>query len=225
MPKLEGLLPEKYDPAKDPYYKYKVADYFEGRKTVAFFCHEEFKPYPKDPEHYLVGNMGTCISLKNGVRKLNPRTDEDGYKRVYLSCHNIGVHKAVMETFCPNPDPEKYDQINHIDGRKHRNFYLGPDNTNLEWSNTQLNIAHAKANNLRAVQENHPLARITNEQANQICQYIAEGYTGRQIAGLMNMPYDAKFQDRISKIRKGESWSVYAKKYGITRLYTWSHYK
>ena len=219
FPDLTGLIPENYNPYLDPDYKYKIAKSTTGCTPVVIRSYEKFKPYPYD-NNYMVSNMGTVYSHSK-ERQLTVHEDEDGYYRVYVG-RPRGLHTAIMETFHPNPDPDKYDQINHDDGHKHNNYYLGPKNTNLFWSNTQDNINHAIDKGLRYHDgEQSVTAKINNETAHAICRLIALGYTGRQIALELGMPHTPQFQDRITKIRRGESWRSISVQYGIDKIYGW----
>lgn len=97
---------------------------------------------------YKVSNLGRVKSLKGYHRKdciLKLRNNLYGYLTVGLSKHNkskrIKVHRLVAETFIPNP--QNYEQVNHIDGNKLNNNVL-----NLEWCNRSYNMKHAYDNNL-----------------------------------------------------------------------------
>lgn len=76
------------------------------------------------------------------VRKLNT-----GYYGTTLKissrCKRVvfRVHRAVAETFIPNPDNKP--EVNHIDGNKQNNTI-----DNLEWVTKSENMQHAVKNNL-----------------------------------------------------------------------------
>lgn len=53
------------------------------------------------------------------------------------------VHRLVALHFVVNPNPDIYDQVNHIDGNKSNNVA-----TNLEWVNGKLNMEHASKHRL-----------------------------------------------------------------------------
>ena len=53
------------------------------------------------------------------------------------------VHRLVALHFIENPNPDEYDQVNHIDGDKSNNIV-----TNLEWVNCKLNMEHASKHDL-----------------------------------------------------------------------------
>lgn len=98
---------------------------------------------------YKISNYGEVVSLprfKNNhsklqevpMKKIKPYINKkNGYVYVYL-CNNgkyknCRLHKLVAETFIPNPNC--YNQINHIDGDKTNNTV-----DNLEWCNSSYNI-------------------------------------------------------------------------------------
>ena len=56
------------------------------------------------------------------------------------------VHRIFAEAFVPNPNPEKYTIVNHIDGDKGN---CSP--TNLEWCDYSINNQHAFDTGLKAV--------------------------------------------------------------------------
>lgn len=63
---------------------------------------------------------------------------KNGYQFVRLSKEGkhteISVHRLVLQTFKPNPNPELYTQINHIDENKENNRL-----DNLEWCTAEEN--------------------------------------------------------------------------------------
>lgn len=56
----------------------------------------------------------------------------------------LAVHKLVALTWVKNPDPVKFNIVNHLDGNPLNNHY-----TNLEWTDTAGNNLHAVNNGLR----------------------------------------------------------------------------
>lgn len=89
-----------------------------------------------------VSNYGNIKNKKtNHICKLHPNTN--GYLTVNISLGSRAnkktflVHKAVAETFVPNPDDKP--QVNHKDLNKLNNLY-----TNLEWVTNQENCIHTQ---------------------------------------------------------------------------------
>ena len=113
---------------------------------------EEFKGL------YQVSNLGQIRSIdriteyKTGAKRLTKGVvlsigkNKLGYSQVGLSkndkCYSRRVHRLVAQAFIPNPN--RYKEINHIDGNKQNNN-VG----NLEWCNRKQNIRHAINNGLR----------------------------------------------------------------------------
>lgn len=83
------------------------------------------------------------VEYKNGHKRFykeelkKPRL-KNGYQFVRLSKEGkhteISVHRLVLQTFKPNPNPELYTQINHIDENKENNRL-----DNLEWCTAEEN--------------------------------------------------------------------------------------
>ena len=113
---------------------------------------EEFKGL------YQVSNLGQIRSIdriteyKTGAKRLTKGVvlsigkNKLGYSQVGLSkndkCYSRRVHRLVAQAFIPNPN--RYKEINHIDGNKQNNNV-----DNLEWCNRKQNIRHAINNGLR----------------------------------------------------------------------------
>ena len=87
----------------------------------------------KSPDQYC--QFGHSKWLRKG-RILKPYKDSKGYLRVDIRQKNYKVHRLVGLTFLDNPN--KYDQINHINGIKSDNRV-----ENLEWCNNSQNQLHA----------------------------------------------------------------------------------
>lgn len=105
---------------------------------------------------YQVSNFGRVRSLdryvdNNGGKEFRPgrilkgRKSKKGYIRVGLSKDGIHtdkqVHYLVLSVFNPNPNPDKYTQINHINEDKGDNRLC-----NLEWCTPKYNCNYGTRN-------------------------------------------------------------------------------
>lgn len=91
---------------------------------------------------YLISSWGNVYSCSRNKQLVAP-LDLHGYPRlsVYTSdkrIRNRFVHQLVADHFIPNPNPECFNQINHIDGDPTNNHV-----SNLEWSDYKINGIHA----------------------------------------------------------------------------------
>jgi len=88
-----------------------------------------------------------------------------GYLRVHVSKDAvpkaISVHRAVAEAFIPNPLNKPH--VNHKDANKKNNSYK-----NLEWATPAENVAHAMANGLSPVGEQHHAAVLNEAKVRSI---------------------------------------------------------
>jgi hypothetical protein len=106
---------------------------------------EIWKPIKEYNGDYLISNYGKIKSFKYIKEKiLKPSKSQSGYHIVNLMMYGkkkmFKVHRLVAETFIENPNPKKYNQINHIDKNKENNHYL-----NLEWCTPQYNAEYSNA--------------------------------------------------------------------------------
>lgn len=103
---------------------------------------DEFKLIP-DCHPYMVNKSGV-VKLHGKIIK--PFPNRRGYLRLIMPKSNgkkfINVHRAVATTYIPNPN--NYEQINHIDGNKKNNHV-----SNLEWCDSRTNVRHAFTCKLR----------------------------------------------------------------------------
>lgn len=123
-------------------------------------------------DYYEVSNFGEIRNTKtNRVRKKNIL--HTGY---YFVSGSLGsrnqkitfkIHKAVAETFIPNPN--SLPIINHKDGNKLNNYV-----ENLEWCTYMENSQHAEAHNLvyHINGEDNPSSKLTYKQV----EYIRDNY-------------------------------------------------
>lgn len=122
--------------------------------------------------NYLISRDGRIYS-KRYKRLLRPANDKDGYKRVTLVAegkpHYIRVHRAVAETYIPNPLNKPV--VNHLNGNVADNRV-----ENLEWATVQENAIHAIRTGLSGAygEENHN-AKLTKSQVDKIRELYREG--------------------------------------------------
>lgn len=101
-------------------------------------------------DYYLISDQGEILGVKtHHIRKQS--VSSKGYMIcvISLGCRKrkicVRVHKAVAETFIPNP--ENKPEVNHLDGNKSNNSV-----NNLEWISSKGNTAHSVEIGLR-----HPI--------------------------------------------------------------------
>ena len=99
-----------------------------------------------------------------------------GYLQVVVSLGSrskkkaFKIHKAVAETFIPNPDNKP--EVNHKDGNKNKN-----DASNLEWATSSENVQHAYQNGLITLQYgmNNHAAKLTKDDVHYIRKHYVCG--------------------------------------------------
>lgn len=113
---------------------------------------------------YCVSNFGRIKRLTRKVwnpnnnswntikeHEIQPNTNNSkGYERVQIYYKNNNkkvtefVHRLVALLFVVNPNIDKFNQVNHLDGNKTNNHWK-----NLQWCTNQMNMSHSwnKLNN------------------------------------------------------------------------------
>lgn len=132
---------------------------------------EEWKPHPQG-SGYEVSNLGNVrkrINVTHPERKqycdIKPFYDKDGYKRIQLTIQGkakkIHVHRLVYSIFIG----ELKDGFVccHIDGNK-----LNNHPSNLLQATQKENIGHKRQHGTWQAGENHPRAKLTNDQVGRI---------------------------------------------------------
>lgn len=151
---------------------------------------------------YEIDDLGNVTSVKRNATK-KATVFPSGYAYVRLHKNGEGksfrVHRLVAEAFLPNPNG--YEQVNHINGVKTDN-YLG----NLEWCNSFQNMRHAKNIGLFNVSgESNPSAKLTKSDVVNIRnEYVPNSKQYGTVAlakkyGVSNV--------MIGKIVRRENWN------------------
>lgn len=116
---------------------------------------------------YEISNLGRIRNART-KRILKQNSNYKGYN-LYVGTlgskkrvKGIVIHRAVAETFIPNP--ENKPQVNHIDGNKGNNCV-----SNLEWVTAKENMSHAIKTGLQNNSgEHNGNAKLTQQQVEEI---------------------------------------------------------
>lgn len=98
---------------------------------------------------YFITEDGRVWSDKSN-RFIKLFENKKGYLQVqlYYNGHRNHpyVHRLVAKAFVENPNPENYNQVNHINGIKHDNNF-----TNLEWCNGKINMRSFQSTQINSI--------------------------------------------------------------------------
>lgn len=123
-----------------------MSDEVEVWKTVGVFLGIDYTGMYEASTYGHVRSVDRTITNKLGVKQkrkgqLLTEIPRNGYLGVVLTKDNIhhfeNVHQLIMNAHCPNPNPEVYTEINHIDEDKTNNRL-----DNLEWCTHKKNVNH-----------------------------------------------------------------------------------
>lgn len=134
---------------------------------------------------------GTSESIRTrAARWMKPGLSPTGYPTVNIRVNgklkHLQVHRAVAKAWIINPNPDRFDQVNHKDGNKLNNCA-----SNLEWCDQSLNNKHAYLIGLKVVSDKvraamssvgKSLRHLTIEQATEIRSIRAGGEPVNSIA-------------------------------------------
>lgn len=177
---------------------------------------EEWKLIPNS-KSYEVSNYGRVKKLKhkrwcipNRSWSLYPEriktpsnNNSKKYWRVEISYKNgfkrmEAIHRLVAYAFKLNPNVNKFNQVNHIDGDRNNNHWR-----NLQWCTGSMNMEHRikqlKQKPWLKGQGCH-FSRLTEDQVKQIPELL-KTHNKRQIAKLFNVA-----PSTITEITSGRSW-------------------
>lgn len=170
---------------------------------------------------YSISNFGNIYNDKLNKFYNLDNTDINKYIRWSITIDGktirFLVHRLVAMYFCEIPKRYKkkgltFDDlvVNHKNGIKHCNASF-----NLEWVTTKENTDHAWKNGLcdDIRGENAHLAKITEEQAIQICELIMKKKTNKEISEKLGIT-----EKTIQHIRSGECWKHIMSKYKFPKL-------
>ena len=136
---------------------------------------EIWKPVKRYEGLYEVSNLGRLKTLRRpgtATKILNPAQDRYGYSIVILhkkgKLKHFKVHRLVLETFSPNPDPQKYTECNHKDENKSNNNI-----ENLEWVTHKQNVNYGTRT--QRANEKAQIVNRNNGLSKPIAQYDLKG--------------------------------------------------
>ena len=146
-----------------------------------------FQTLPSAPG-YGVSNDGRIWSQRpiNGIgpmtmwRELQPIPNYKGYHRISLRINNqtrnFSVHRLILESFTGTCPPG-------MEGCHNNNIVTDNNIKNLRWDTRSGNFSDKHANGTAPIGNNHPQARLTEDDVRSIRREAADG---RTVTSLMN---------------------------------------
>ena len=137
---------------------------------------ELWREWPRDPR-IKVSNKGNVGSCKRGAPyPLKASDNGRGYQVVGAGYHGFPqyVHRMVADTWIPNPN--HYEQVNHINGDKDDNR-----GENLEWVTHSENLRHAVRTGLKKPSGGSKPTPIRIPETGEVFESIRE--CARRIGG------------------------------------------
>lgn len=128
----------------------------------------------------------------------------------------VSLHKQIALLFVPNPDPDKYDEIHHINSDRFRNWPW-----NLQWSDRKTHIGlHALMGTYMG--ENNSQAKYTEYQIKHACKLLQDhpDWTYNNIGELTGVAWHT-----VRDIYQHNEWTHISKDYHFPKRETTSYYK
>ena len=163
-------------------------------------------------DKYLINEHGHVIDVDGN--ELPIYYNNGKYKTISITddiCHSfVMLHKAVAETFIPNPDPDRLNVVNHKDGNK-----SNCESWNLEWTTHRENLIHALKMGFRVPPkgEKNYRASYTDEEVHKICKMLQDGKSYDEILTEFNIPCTKENKGALKGMRSKRNWKH------ITTLY------
>lgn len=151
-------------------------------------------------QNYVVTDDGRVFNSIRG-NELKPFKNPKGYELVRLGKKDTyQVHRLVAKAFVYNSDPDKFDQVNHIDGVKTNNNY-----SNLEWINNSGNQTHAFKLGLNNPQRGsaNVNARLTEAKVHEACSLFEQGVSTPEVARRIG---DYSLRHSLRMVRERKNW-------------------
>ena len=161
---------------------------------------EEWKPIKELNGAYEASTLGNIRNAKTKKIKsiaFDGHYWKFGFDYVFKGKRNRGwyrVHKAVAETFIPNPDNKP--TVNHIDG-DHGNNTI----ENLEWATHSEQIRHMQKVLRLGCCEKHFNAKLTNDDVRKMRKMYEEGINVTQLSKIFGVTHG-----NISSIVHYKKW-------------------
>ena len=157
---------------------------------------EQWKCYPDIPTIEL-SNFGTIRDIKT-KEIIAPIVIHDYAAFQYKGKIHL-VHRMVAELFVPNPKPEEFHFVNHLDGIKHHNAFY-----NLEWCTISMNTEHAYLMGLSNT--------YSKKTIHDVCKLLQDGMSQLEISFITGVNRKV-----ISDIYRGRRHAAISKQYDIKR--------
>lgn len=159
---------------------------------------------PNLRDEYTIDTNGVVYNVtRNKYLKGTSITPNNRYVKVHLDKF-YPLHRLVAQHFIPNPNG--YEQINHIDGNRYNNSA-----DNLEWCTCQHNIHHCWNTGLHMRQTGELIGthKLTEEDVAKIWSLRNTDLTARQIRDRLKLNVSVA---AVKAIRRGKNWSTFTSK-------------
>jgi hypothetical protein len=167
---------------------------------------ENISGYPQ----YHITRRGEVYSYKRGVWKLRKTSNKSSTGRIRVRIRNkwLQVSRLVALAWVPNPHPEIYDVVMHLDNNPSNNYYK-----NLKWGTQSQNIAQAyRDGNLKtpsaliARGESHSNASITNQTRSMIVDLRLNYHVPESKLSIIFGISKRHISKIVSQYKKGIRW-------------------